>query len=56
LFEQKINVMCDSLATYAVSRAIRSGIRREGIQLLSSEYAAVCFNSMSLTRDLAKVV
>ena len=30
LFEQKINVMCDSLATYAVSRAIRSGMTREG--------------------------
>ena len=37
LLEHKMNVICNTLAKQAVSRAIRTGMRREGKQLLSSE-------------------
>ena len=51
-----MNVMCNSLVRCAVSRTIRSDMRREGKQLLPSEDAAVFVNNRKLTRDLAKVV
>ena len=52
--EQKMNTRCDTLANRAVHRAIATGMRREGKQLLSSEDAAVFVNNRKLTRDLAK--
>ena len=39
--EQKMNVMYDALTKRTVVRAIRTGTRREGKQLLPSEDAAI---------------
>ena len=54
--EQKMNTRCNRLAKRAVHRAIVTGMRREGKQLLPSEDAAVFVNNRKLTRDLAKTV
>jgi hypothetical protein len=56
LVEQKINVMCNTLAKWALSRAIRIDRRREGIQLLPSKDWTVFVNNRKLTRDLTKAV
>ena len=53
---KKINVMCNSLAKHAVSRVIRSGMKREGKQLLPSEDALVFVNNRELMRELEKTV
>ena len=54
--KQNMNVMCNTLAKWVVSRAIRTGMRGEGKQLLFSEDAVVFVNNGKLTRDLAKAV
>ena len=54
--KQNMNVMCNTLAKWVVSRAIRTGMREEGKQLLFSEDAVVFVNNGKLTRDLAKAV
>ena len=51
-----MNTRRDILAKRAVHRAISTGMRREGKQLLPSKDAAVFVNNMKLTRDLAKTV
>ena len=50
-----MNTRCDTLAKRAVHRAISTGMRREGKQLLPSEDESVFVNSRKLTRDLATV-
>ena len=54
--EQKLNTRCNILVKRAEYRAISTGTRREGKQLLPSEDAAVFVNNRKLTRDLAKTV
>ena len=51
-----MNTRCDKLAKRAVCRAIVTGIRREGKQLLPSENTAVFVDNRKLTRDLSKAV
>ena len=43
--EQKMNTRCDRLAKKAVHRAIATGMRREGKQLIPSEDTAVLVNN-----------
>ena len=54
--EQKMNTRCDRLAKKTVYRAIVTGMRREGKQLLPREDAAVFVDNRKLTRDLGKTV
>ena len=51
-----MNTRCNILAKRAVHRAIATGMRREGKQLLPSEDAAMSVNNRKLTRDLTKTV
>ena len=51
-----MNVMCVTLPSRAVSRAIQSDMKREGKQLLPREDEITFVNSINLTRDLAKTV
>ena len=52
--EQKMNTRCNRLAKKAVHRAIVTGMRRKGKQLLPCSDAAVFVDNRKLTRDLAK--
>ena len=54
--EQKMNTRYVILTKRVVHRAIATGTRREGKQLLPNEEAAVFVNNRKLTRDLAKTV
>ena len=54
--EQKMNTRCDTLAKRTVHRAIATGMRIEGKQLIPTEDAAVFVSNRKLTRDLAKTV
>ena len=54
--EQNMNTRYDILAKRAVHRALATGTRREGKQLLPSADTPVFANNRKLTRDLAKAV
>ena len=54
--EQNMNTRCNILVKRAVHRAIVTGTRREGLQLLPIEDTAVFFNNRKLIRDLTKTI